>query len=275
MSKTPGTEKRSMFSYFSMGFGQLGKLFSLLGIPFILDLIDYGYLLAIPPTPGTFHIGVKFSLPVALPSVSNFYNFPRPYTGLFYFSFESPIFFSIFIALPILFLFMILRAFLVGGYVGSIYETATKTGKEGFLHYARTRFLSLLVFEIIMFALTIFVMLLVPILFIFPILMFFIVSYLFYLVPFIIVVDNKDPIAAIRKSIDYTLKSEAFVFAVVYAIINAVISFFIHLLMNMWAVGLLLGILIAAYVGTGLVASTVYFYLDFDSRVRQSAPIGF
>lgn len=217
----------------------------------------------------------EFTLPVAFPSVSQV----RGSAG------ALP-FFPVYLLPPLgnltigLFLLILVGlAYLASGYVGQLEMLRRRRTDEGFFASANRAFARILAF----FAVTSFLVLVsAPLLsgevgvaaaawFVFAALL--VSFYFLFLTPFVIVVDNARLSMGLRNSIELATReyTEVVPYCLGYAAIAVLASVAFHLI-GWHPVGLLLFPAIYAFIGTGLVGSTLYLYAGLRPKEPTPAP---
>jgi hypothetical protein len=212
------------------------------------------------------HFGLTFRFPTALPDLWTFVSVPNQGPGVH----VSP---SVFL-LPVL---IVVQSVLVPGLLGSVHEIL-QTGEYDFPANAKRYFAPVLVYEALVgvVSFTAFgvavatgplVLLLVP--------AFLVLSYLFYATPYLLIVADDSVGEALGRSYEWALAGGPyFAYGVGYLLFVAVLSVFgTAVVVNLGAVGVLLGAAVSAPVGLALTFATTGFVADLadDASVTGSA----
>ena len=254
---------------FSDGLALTRKTSHLVVLPFVLDSLlligryvetAYSY---------SFRLGAKFSLPVYFPSLTNVYDFPSRagFQTSFPFSSDDP---GPFLLASIF--YTVVLAYLAAGYLGKL--EAVRHGESlPFTSLANKYFTRVLEYGLLWFVLgpvaTLLIFSAIP-LAIFYVLLLFVVDYFVFLMPFAIVADNLGFTKALDRSIHIStsMASRTLPFVILYVLGTLVISVPIYLLLNIGILGFFFAVVVFAYLGTALVASTLCFY----TRVARASP---
>jgi len=241
-----------ILEHFEKGFEAFRKVAYLAIIPLFLDIFFHWYEGFLTAFSGTFRMGVKFSIPWDLPSIENFYDFPKITMML-------PIYSAIWTTIS-----TVIYAFILGGYLGKIHQAVRGMQFEPFMKLSSKYFIRFLFLKILwlILALPAFFMGMVAIVYIVFLL---ILGYFLYLTPFIIIADDIPFFDAIRKSVVLASnRGEVLKYALIFIVLTAIVSAFIYLLMNIPIAGFLISVIITSIVGTTFTAATMNFYIHLQ-----------
>jgi len=237
---------------FQKGAETFKKVSHLAMIPIILDVIFYWHEGLVAALSETFRVGVKFSLPFDLPSIESFYDFPKTAVQ------------SLTYSIILMTIFAFIRAFVLGGYLGEIYQASENFPPITFTKLSHKYFTRFLSFEFL------WLILILPTFFIGVaaiayVIFLLILGYFLYLTPFIIIADDASFSKAIRKSVMLASgKTEVLTYAFIFLALTGIISTIIYLLMNIPVLGFLISVIITSIVGSIFTAATMNFYIDLQ-----------
>ncbi|MGQ4557509.1 hypothetical protein [Halobellus sp. GM3] len=262
----------SFFARLSEGLHRASEHLLLVLVPILFALLDTNKITAITTFDGG-HIGFKLGLPLSVITVWQFVSVPNSgvsvNTGL-----PIELLPFVFLTVPLL---VIAQAAIQAGYFGSL-SNALDDEPYAFLLNSRTYFLSFLVLTAIPY------LVLVPLavgvfgvgsltgslsgaalLLILPALgIFLIVAYLFYGTPYLIVLRDGRLVDAARASYALAIEGGPYLtYAIGFSLFVFVVSpVATGIVVNVPALGLLVGILAGGFIGLGLNFATMQFFAD-------------
>ncbi|WP_254545525.1 hypothetical protein [Halomarina pelagica] len=243
-------------------------------VPLLTALLHTDKIAAVLAADGT-HFGVRLGLPATVVDLWGFVSVPNEGVNV---DLGGPVGFPL--ALIVLPLALAIRAGLAAGYFGSVRD-ALATGSYDFAANARRYFVPFLVYTFVP------VLLLLPLVLLglsgargvlLPLVVVLVpvvavVTYLFYATPYILVLRETDLVSAARASYALALAGGPYLyFAVGFAafvlLVSAVAT---AVVVNLGAVGVALGAIVAAPVGLAANATAMRFVADVDP---ESPPFG-
>lgn len=201
------------------------------------------------------HFGLSLRFPVALADLWTFVSLPSQGPGIH----VSP-------TLPLVPVLILVQTALVAGLLSSVHEVL-ETGEYDFAGSVRRYFVRILLFEVLVWALGLatfaigvaglsLVLLAIP--------AFFVLSYLFYATPYLLVVADLNLGDALARSYEWAVAGGSyFSFAIGYLLVVAAASIFgTAVVVNLGAVGILVGTIVSAPVALALTFATTEFVAD-------------
>ena len=240
--------------YLSDGFDRLGDLLPLALVPFFATFLHIDDIRKTVNLTGG-HMGVKFQFPTALPTYWTFTSVPNStVTGV---HISPTMYFA-----PI---YVVVTSVLMAGFLGSIRESI-ETGRYDFAYNARTYFLPFLGYSVLVwvafFASFALGVAFGPLLIV-ALLALFVLSFVFYGAPFLIVVDDRSLVEALRGSYELAaVDSDYAAFGGGYFVFVLVASLVGTLLINLGISGIVIGAVLSAPVSLALTVATVEFFID-------------
>jgi len=237
-------------------------------VPFVSVFLDVTNIVRVVSFRGG-HAGITFRFPAAVVDYWTFASVPNPPDGVHVTGT------LLFVPVAIL-----LKAALAAGYLGSIAE-ATETGRYDFAANVKRYVVPFLGYIAIAFLLAsggvvlallggpggaaLLVVLLVPV--------FLIFGYLFYAAPYLIVLRDAGLVAALEGSYAYAIAGGLYAaFAIRYFVAVLVLSVVGTAFVNLGAVGVVVGALLAAPVGLVFNVAVMDFVRDLESEDEPGSP---
>lgn len=214
------------------------------------------------------HFGVAFPFPPALPDLWTFVSLPSQGPGIN----VSP-------TLPLVPVLILVQTALVAGLVGSVHEIL-ETGEYDFAQNAKRYFVRVLLFEVLVWTLvlaTFAVGVAASPLLLLAIPAFFVLSYLFYATPYLLVVADLNLGDALARSYEWAVAGGSYLsFAFGFLLFAAAVSIVATaVVVNLGAVGILVGTVVSAPVALALTFATTEFVVDMATQKRGDDRDGF
>jgi len=246
-----------VIEYFSRACGLFKGLLHLILINIILSFLNFSEIIRVITFRGI-HFGLKITFPTSIHVLWDFVSTPLTksiYTGGF-------------IGIILSITTLLLSALLAGGYIGVILRELNLKKPMKFIEYSVRYFPHILVYEVLIYALSLllsFSLFISSVIFISTIFLFFILIYFIYATPFIIVIKDLSMINALRESMYLATKKSYIIYTLLYVSITLVISIPITLItVNLNILGIIIGSIIASIPSLILTIATTLMVIDIS-----------